>query len=286
MDGLAATLGFALMSVPRVVSGGFYASDRRPVRFGAELCRSCLALDTADWLARSPLTGHGLNNLTVGGTLTWRDPRRKVFIDGRNEVTGETFYGVYQRAMDPLYWEQTQRLFALEYVVLAHRGDVRAMALASFLQADPDWRLAHLDGSGVVYVRVDGPNGGTPAARLPDLLRQGEREHLLAGVSVEASRSARLRRWMWSTEPPPGALHGLGGFLLAIDRLEAAERPLLAAAAAHPGFWEPHLDLGVLYQRRGLGGLALQSFRNAHALAPDHPELSALTNTPARQSRP
>ena len=66
---------------------------------------------------------------------------------------------------------------------------------------------------------------------------------------------------MWSTEPPPGALHGLGGFLLAIDRLEAAERPLLAAAAAHPGFWEPHLDLGVLYQRRGLPGPALQSFR-------------------------
>ncbi len=279
---LAATLGYALTSVPRVVSGTFYAGGRRPVRFAAELCRSCLTLDAADWLARSPITGRGLNNLAVGGTLAWRDPRRKIFIDGRNEVTGEAFYAAYQRAMDPLHWERTQSLYALEYVVLAHRGDARAMALAGFLQGDPAWRLVYLDGSGVVFVRVAGPNGGIPTARLPDPLGRSEREHLLAGVSVQASRGARLRRWVWSTVSPPEGLHGLGSLLLAIDRLAVAERPLIAAAAASPGFWEPHLDLGVLYQRRGMRGLALRSFRNAHALAPDHPDLAGLTEKPPR----
>jgi hypothetical protein len=278
---LAVTLGYALTSVPRVVSGTFYAGDRRPVRFAAELCRSCLALDTADWLARSPITGRGLNNLAVGGTLAWRDPGRKIFIDGRNEVTGEAFYAAYQRAMDPLHWDRTQRMYALEYVVLAHRGDARAMALAGFLQDDPAWRLVYLDGSGVVFARVAGPNGSVPTARLPDPLRSAERERLLAGVSVQASRGARLRRWMWSTESPPADLHGLGSFLLAVDRLAAAERPLLAAAAASPGFWEPHLDLGALYQRLGMRGAALQAFRNAHALAPDHPDLAGLTDAPA-----
>jgi hypothetical protein len=279
---LAATLGYALVSVPRVVSGTFYAGDRRPVRFAAELCRSCLALDTADWLAQSPITGRGLNNLAVGGTLAWRDTRRKIFIDGRNEVTGEAFYAAYQRAMDPVHWQRTQRLYALEYVVLAHRGDARAMALAGFLRADPAWRLVYLDGSGAVFVRADGPNGGIPAAGLPDPLSGDERQRLLARVSVQASRSARLRRWLWSGEPPPAALHGLGSFLLAVDRLDAAERPLLAAAAASPGFWEPHLDLGVLYQRLGMRGAALAAFRNAHALAPDHPDLAGLEDAPAR----
>jgi Flp pilus assembly protein TadD len=86
---------------------------------------------------------------------------------------------------------------------------------------------------------------------------------------------------MWSTESPPADLHGLGSVLLAVDRLAAAERPLLAAAAASPGFWEPHLGLGALYQRLGMRGAALQAFRNAHALAPDHPDLAGLTDAPA-----
>ena len=74
----------------------------------------------------------------------------------------------------------------------------------------------------------------------------------------------------------------MGSFLLAVGRLDVAERPLLAAAAASPGFWEPHLDLGVLYQRRRMPGAALRAFRNAHALAPDHPQLAGLTEAPAR----
>jgi Flp pilus assembly protein TadD len=115
-----------------------------------------------------------------------------------------------------------------------------------------------------------------PEATLPRVVLPEERERLFAAIRVDAGRAAALRRWLWSREPAPGAVHGLGNFLAQIDLLEAAERPLLEAAALHPGFYEPHLDLGVLYQRARLRRMALASYRNALALAPDHPDLVRL----------
>jgi hypothetical protein len=252
---LCAALGYALLNIPRVVSGAFYAEGRRPQRLSATLCRACLAVDSADWLARQPIEGRGLNNLVVGGTLAWRDPARKIFIDARNEVTGEAFHAAYLDAMEPERWAATQSRYGLEYVVLAHRGARRARHLARALLADPGWKLVHLDASGAIFVRTAGPNGG---------------------LTVDARWSARARRWLWPSESAPGAPYALGSFLLAVDRPAEAERPLLAAAAASRGFWEPHFDLGVLYKRLGLPGPARLAFTNALALAPDHPELSPL----------
>jgi hypothetical protein len=273
---LGLALGYALLLVPRVVSGSYYAADRRPDRFAAELCRDCLVVDTADWLAASPIEGRGLNNLTLGGTLSWRDPSRPIFIDGRNEVSGEAFYREYLRAMDPARWAETRETWDLDYVALAHRGDLRARALARALFDDAGWRLVYLDGAGLVFVRAAGPNGALPEAALPAALSPAERAEGLASISVESDPLARARRWLWSRERPPGPRHGLGSLLLAVDRPAAAERPLLASAVAHPGFYETHLDLGVAYQRLGRTGPALRAFRNAHALKPDHPDLAPL----------
>jgi hypothetical protein len=270
---LCGALGYALLCVPRVLSGAFYAEDRRPQRFSATLCRACLAVDSADWLAEQPIEGRGLNNLVIGGALAWRDPERKIFIDARNEVSGEALYADYLAAMDPQRWEVTQRRYGLEYVVLAHRDAPRARRLARALLADPGWKLVYLDASGAVFVRADGPNGGMPAVALPLPVGLEERHAALAGLAVDAGRSARARRWLSPSEAAPGEAYALGSFLLAADRLAEAERPLLAAAAASHTFWEPHFDLGVLYQRLGLPGPARQAFSNARSLAPDHPAL-------------
>lgn len=276
-DGLLALcLGFALLCVPRVVSGSWYAGDRRPDRFEASLCGDCLALDTADWLARRGLSGHGLNDLRLGSVLVWRDPAHPVFIDGRNEVTGEEFYERYLRALDPANWPQTQRDFALEYVALMHRGDPRAAALSRRLVEDPDWRLVHVDGAGVVFVRASGPNGALPEARLPAPLAPDERRRELDALALESGPRERLRRWLWSREPPPGAAHGLGNFLARLGENAAAERPLLAAIAESPHFYEPRLDLGLVYRDLGLRRAALRCLRDAAALAPDRQDLAPL----------
>jgi len=273
---LVAACACALLQIPRIVSGTFYAGDRRPDRFAAELCAECLALDTADWLARTAPAGPGLNNLALGSTLLWRDPQRKVFIDGRNEVSGERFYREYLRAMDPAHFEQARRRFGFETVALAHRGDARAAKLALHLSRDSGWRLVHVDGAGVVFARVAGPNGALPAASLPRSVGSDERERLFSGIRVDAGRAAALRRWLWSREPAPGAVHGLGNLLARIELFEPAERPLLEAALLHRNFYEPHLDLGLLYQKAGMRRLALASYRHALALAPHHPDLAPL----------
>jgi tetratricopeptide (TPR) repeat protein len=273
---LGLALGYALLLVPRVVSGSYYAEARRPDRFAAELCRDCLCVGTADWLAASGIEGRGLNNLTIGASLSWRDPGRLVFIDARNEVSGEAFYREYLRAMDPAHWRETQTAWALDYVVLAHRGDLRARALARALFDDPAWRLVYLDGAGLVFVRAAGPNGRLPEAPLPGPASPAERARGLAPVVDQSRALARARRWLWSRDPGPGARYGKGALLLAVDRPEAAEQPLLAAAAAHPAFYETHFDLGVAYRQLGRPELALRAFRNAHLLAPDHPDLAPL----------
>jgi hypothetical protein len=233
-------------------------------------------VDSADWLAGQPIEGRGLNNLVVGGTLAWRDPARKIFIDARNEVSGEAFYADYLDAMEPKRWEATQRRYGLEYVVLAHRGAQRARRLARTLLAHPGWKLVYLDASGAIFVPAAGPNGGLPAVALPRPVGAEARRAALADLAVDARWSDRARHWLWPSEPSPGAAYALGSFLLAVDRPAAAERPLLAAAAASRAFWEPHFDLGVLYKRMGLPGPARQAFSNALALTPDHPELSPL----------
>jgi len=277
---LALALGSALLSIPRVLSGSYYALDRRPDRFGAAWCRDCLALETADWIAASDLSGRGLNDLRLGSVLVWRDPSHPVFIDGRNEVTGEAFYARYLRALDPEHWEETAADLDLDYVALFHRGDPRAADLARRLRADPDWRLVHLDGTGVVFVRASGPNAHLPPARLPTPVGRDERRRRLLEIRVEAGAGARVRRWLWSTRPPPGAAHGLGNFLARLGESAAAERPLLEAAAASPGFFEPHLDLGLVYRALGQRRAALEAFRRAKALAPDHPGLAAIEPAP------
>jgi tetratricopeptide (TPR) repeat protein len=281
---LAGTLGFALLCIPRVISGSFYAGDRRPDRFEASFCRECLGLDTADWLARQDLAGRGLNDLRLGSVLVWRDPSHPVFIDGRNEVTGETFYARYLRALDPQHWDETQLGFALDYVALLHRGDLRAVALARRLSGDPDWRLVHLDGAGVVFVRASGPNGSLPAARLPEPVAPAERWRRISGIALRSGVTDRWRRWLWSTEPPPAADHALGNFLARLGENAAAERPLLQAIDRSPHFFEPHLDLGLVYRDLGLRAAAVRCLRNAATLAPDHPELAPLADRDAALS--
>ena len=58
----------------------------------------------------------------------------------------------------------------------------------------------------------------------------------------------------------------------------------MAAAAASPHFVETQLDLGVLYQRAGMRRLALESYRRALALSPDHPELARLRDALERRA--
>jgi hypothetical protein len=274
LPALVLVLGFALLCIPRIVSGTFYASQRRPDRFAAELCRSCLAADAADWIAARDLRGRGFNDLTSGSTLIWRDPGRKVFIDGRNEVTGEAFFRRYLELTAPGGWPAAQREFGFEYAVMTHRASRFAGRLATALRADPDWRMAYVDGAAVVFVRVAGPNGQLPEAPLPAAVDAATRSRALERASLASA--ARPGRWLWSREPAPGEEFALGSFLLRLGLLDEAEAPLLASLQHSPHFFETCINLGVLYHYREQWKSSLAAYRIALALRPDHPELAPL----------
>lgn len=270
---LSLTLALVLLTSVRVVRGSFYRDALRPERFAAGLCEQCLAIPAADWIAQGSLVGPGFNNFNIGSVLAWRDPARKVFIDGRNEVTGEALFEDYLGMLDPAGWERGARRYGFEYAVLRYNADVQALALARYLDGSPAWRLVYADGSAVVFARVDGPNGGMPAASLPPAIDAATRRRRLESIRVEGGAWAGLRRWLWSREPSPGAEFELGTALLVLGRLQQAEAPLLAAALASPGAFEVHNNLGELYWRGRAAKPALIAYRNALALEPDHREI-------------
>ncbi|MBT3222979.1 MAG: hypothetical protein HN348_28215, partial [Proteobacteria bacterium] len=253
------TTAFAAMNIPRVLNGSYYSTDRREGRFSAEVCRSCLSLDAADWLARQNLTGHGFNNLNLGGTLLWRDSQHKVFIDGRNEVTGERFFKAYLQASNPERWDETQRIHQFEYVVLAHRS---AMHLARLLYSRPDWKMAYLDASAIVFVRADGPNGHLATAALPTPVDLDTRWRILHDVHTGAGWRETLARWLWTGQAPPQDEYHLGTFLLTLGEWPNSEAALLAAIEKSPGFYEISNNLGALYYRAREWEAALLCYQN------------------------
>jgi hypothetical protein len=266
---LGSTLALAALTTASVVRGAYYLDGLRPERFTAGLCDTCLATRSGDWVAQSGLVGPGFNNFNMGSTLIWRDPGRKIFIDARNEVTGEEFMREYIETNEIEGWRRAQRRYGFEYVVLRYNADVNALSLARHLDQSPGWQLVHADGNAVIFARADGPNDSLPPAALPAGLSPDERRRRLAALRPEGARHSAFFRWLWSNEPTPGAASELGTLLLFLGRLDQAEAPLLAAAERCPGSAEVHNNLGELYWRRRFGPAALAAYRNALALGLD-----------------
>ncbi len=271
----AALLGVVLLgtlvTTARVVRGAYYLEGVRLERFAAGICDDCLGVSAADWLAESGLAGRGFNNLNMGSTLIWRDPGRKVFIDARNEVSGREFLEEYLAVFEPGGWSEAVHRYGFEYAVLRYGGEDTALRLARQLDRNPAWRLAYVDGSAAIFVRVDGPNASLPAAAMPPPVSPAERRQVLETLRLESGAGARLRRWLWSDAETPGARFELGTLLLVLGRLGRAEAPLLQAAVASPDSFETHNNLGELYWRRKMGAPALRAYRNALAIDPSHP---------------
>jgi hypothetical protein len=265
---LGIVIGFGLLTAARVVGGAYYRDALRPERFRAGLCEECLAMASGDWVAASGLVGRGFNNLNMGSTLIWRDPGRRVFIDARNEVTGESFMRRYLKIFEAGGWPRAQREFGFEYAVLRYNDDLSAVHLARRLDRDAAWRLVHVDGNAVVFARVGGPNDSIPAASLPPALDAEERQLRLAELAAAGAPDSGFFRWLCWNEPTPGAEFELGTLLLFLGRLEPAEAPLLSAAKRSPGSGEVYNNLGELYWQRQLWRAAFIAYRRALANDP------------------
>lgn len=231
----------------RVSNGAWYAMQRRPVHMSARLERSTLALDAGEFIERVDLKGRGFNNFNVGGALILGAPRHPIYIDGRNEVTGEAFFRSYLEILRPEKFDAFLRSFNIEYIVLGH---LNMMHLVRHLLASSAWTPVYYDSVAVIFVRKDGPNGHLSPAPLPAPIRgEEERWAYLKSIEIQPSVIDSFSRWLLGGEELPLEKEQLGAFLLTAGRWAEAERPLLEAAVQAPNFWETSNNLGSLYMR-------------------------------------
>lgn len=252
-------------------AGTYYRKSARPVRAHAEYDTFSLAMRAADFVERNRLRGRGLNDINLGGVLEWRAPTHKVFIDGRNEVSGEAFFRHHGRLMSASGFDRMADRYGFQWVALKHAGGAE---LPRHLAKHPNWRLVYLDGPSLVAVRRNGANNRVPDLALPMPMNAGERWKALRQIR---SRSGwQLLRTFWETDKPPGDAYFSGLFLMHVGRTQEAERPLLAALAEHPqtvGAWN---TTGDLYRLQREYAAAAYCYQQSLNLAPHDQQVAGL----------
>ncbi len=186
----------------------------------------------AAFISRENVKGQGFNCFEDGGYLIWRFyPERRVFIDGRQEVSGLGFFDLYSRIVtQPHHWDELTYNWDLNYVLLNHTN-ASYNGLVRMLYHHPAYTLVYIDGTSALWVKRTGLN-----ARII-------RSHAIALDDIEP------------VEPPapPASLPGL--FERSFDPGEKVTS---------------HLGLGRLYVVLGLPNMAMREYARAIELDPYH----------------
>jgi tetratricopeptide (TPR) repeat protein len=101
--------------------------------------------------------------LDFGGYISWRNPDRRPFLDGRLEVLGPERLETYLQAhVNPAVWNRLQSSWGFEALLLEHSSRGNAAFLTALLESG-EWQLKHLSAEAALLV----PNRGPAAASRP-----------------------------------------------------------------------------------------------------------------------
>jgi hypothetical protein len=178
-----ATLLLALVVSVQIANGYWYGLQRAPHRFGGGVNAIVLPVEASLFLRdRVPGPVPLLNQWDGGGWIGFAT-RWPVFIDGRNEVMGEAFYGEYLAMKTPEGLARGIERYGIRAAV------VPAVDLPEWLvwfRTAPDWRWAHRDASHAVFVHRSLP------VNTPDVVPSGMPEFTAARADAILA-SARER---------------------------------------------------------------------------------------------
>jgi hypothetical protein len=237
----------------RTVTDAYYLGSRRPERFGWGWNRQALPIEAAEHALRVGLPEHVLNHLNFGGYLMWALPQ-PVFIDGRLEVVGESFFEEYRRTLASEEGiEAAVARFGVRWIVFPYATNPE---LLTRLSRDPRWRLAHVDPVAVIFVR-ESPD----AARFvgPSALSSGPPEApevgSLPGLDRGTRRRGKVARWLaglYERQVFPDQEHYLGLFHLFRGEPAVAAAWFAAGIARSKGaYYEMYQNLGAALFRLG-----------------------------------
>jgi hypothetical protein len=164
-----------LVETGRVVHGDWYGQAHLTRTFGLGSSLVLYPRGAAEFLERQAPDVRVFNDDLMGGLLLWNGyPRRRVFIDGRVQVYPSEVNRDWQRVLDdPQTFADVAARWQIGAVLLHHPSPGR-LELAAAVARTPGWRVAYLDGGGVVLLAdgaapgpPEGMTGPTPAASTP-----------------------------------------------------------------------------------------------------------------------
>jgi len=225
-------------------------------------------------LERSRVRGPLFNDLDFGGYISWRDPERRTWIDGRLEVAGPERLSTYVQAhLNPAVWERLQSSWKFEALLLEHSSRANAMFLVALLE-DGQWQLQHLSPEGALLLPSAligaAPSDIAPRPHPEDWMRileekRGPEPH--AGRALQfAARpiDALLRRIQGSPRNAPvRAACRLANACLTLGWIEEARAGYLSALERAPHDPEALFNLGLVEIRAGHPEKGRQIWENA-----------------------
>lgn len=113
-------------------------------------------VDATAWVKANVPDGTVFNEYGWGGYLIWSFyPLRRVYMDGREEMYGERFFGQFVQTISAAPgWQQTLAGAHVEATIIDPNGP-----LAAAMSIDPGWRKAYADRIAAVFVPA-GSNAG------------------------------------------------------------------------------------------------------------------------------
>jgi hypothetical protein len=148
--GQAALVSLSLVVALQVASGYWYGLQRSPHRLGGGFNETVLPVRAAAFLAGEfPRPLRTLNNWDAGGYLRFAT-RWPVFIDGRNEVMGESFYREYLTFKRLKSFPAAMNRWNLEAALVPH---TELPLWFHILREDPRWVFVYGDDRDAVFVK-------------------------------------------------------------------------------------------------------------------------------------
>jgi hypothetical protein len=219
-----ATLIAIALACQQTISGGLYAYDRYPFRFGYIESPAVFPVGTVRTLEASSLGGPLFNPIQAGGYLEQHRPGEKTFVDGRLEVMDEDFYRAYLGATMGGDWDALDNRWHPTLALVP----ATARRLVRHLLDEPGWALVDVDAVSFLFAR------STPD-HLQTIEASRERFRRLdapAPATGEAISPPPRRSWFarsFGSKNVPFEAFGRGVNFLQVGMIEAARRELRQA---------------------------------------------------------
>jgi hypothetical protein len=231
--GLAVLL--ALFALSGVLTGAYYIRDRRPGQIGYDFSPGVYPIRTVDYLVEHRLRGPVYNHLNFGGYLIGRLwPQERVFIDGRLEVFGESFFQQYQRINDGSEWAAMIDRYDPNLVIIPHTS----LDLLQRLSRDSEWGLVELDGVAAIFLRSRPENAALLNQARANLAHLNRSEGADATPLSPPPPRNLLARWLTPRRFPWEAW-GRGNGFYGLGLYEAARREYRRALVESGGDDQP-----------------------------------------------